>query len=106
MAKDFAVKFYNSSAWKECREAYKSYRHYLCERCLSRGLYKPGRIVHHKKRITPETVDDPSITLNFCNLELLCSECHEAEHRPERQKKEHDRYYIGDDGKIFIKSDD
>lgn len=103
MAKAFAQAFYNSKAWKQCRAEYKKQRHYLCERCLSKGLMKPGEIVHHKVRITPTTINDPSIALNFDNLELLCRECHEAEHKNEKHKpKTHDRYYIDDDGKIII----
>ena len=104
MARGFAIKFYSSAAWRECREEYKRQKHYLCERCLNRGLLVPGVIVHHKQRVTPQTIDDPSITLNFDNLELLCRECHAAEHRSERYRdREHERYYIDDDGKIFVK---
>lgn len=102
MAKDFAQGFYNSVAWKECREAYKRQQSYLCERCLAQGLLVPGEIVHHKIRITPATIDDPAVTLNFENLELLCRKCHEQEHKRERGRMFDRRYTIGPDGSVII----
>ncbi|MED4530925.1 HNH endonuclease [Metabacillus fastidiosus] len=73
--KDYAKKFYKFTAWRKCRASYFAYRHGLCERCTG-----PGKIVHHKKYITPENIDDPIITLSFSNLELLCQDCHNREH--------------------------
>ncbi|MGG3888633.1 HNH endonuclease [Metabacillus fastidiosus] len=73
--KEYARKFYKSTAWRKCRNSYFNYRHGLCERCIG-----PGKIVHHKKYITPENMDDPAITLSFSNLELLCQNCHNREH--------------------------
>lgn len=37
-------------------------------------------IVHHKIHITPENITDPSITLDFNNMELLCRDCHALAH--------------------------
>ena len=102
MAKEFAQSFYNSTKWKRCREDYKKYRHYLCERCLAQGLFTPGEIVHHKIRLDPHTIQDESITLNFDNLELLCREHHEAEHKSERKKDRGLRYRIDDDGRVIV----
>lgn len=75
MAKDYAKQFYKSTAWKKCRASYFAYRHGLCERCRN-----PGKIVHHKQYITPDSINDPDITLSFSNLELLCQDCHNREH--------------------------
>lgn len=75
MARDFAEAFYKSAAWLHCRAAYIEHVHGLCERCR-----RPGYIVHHKKYLTPENINDPDITLNFDNLEYLCLDCHNAEH--------------------------
>ncbi len=80
MARDFAKKFYNSKAWKKCREAYKQSVNGLCERCLKNGKYVVGDEVHHKICLTPENINNPDITLSFENLELLCSSCHSIEH--------------------------
>lgn len=103
MAKDFAQSFYNSAAWKACREAYKHQVAYICERCGA-----PGVIVHHKIRVSPETIQDPAVLLNFDNLELLCRDCHAKEHeedeRTRRKKKEQTapggRFTVDEEGKI------
>lgn len=53
----------------------------LCERCLKRGLYVPGEIVHHIVELTPENINDPDVALNWNNLELVCRDCHGDAHR-------------------------
>lgn len=78
--KDYAKTFYKSAAWKRTQAAYLSSVGGLCERCKARGLIVPGVIVHHKTYITPERINDPSITLDWSNLECLCQACHNAEH--------------------------
>ncbi len=80
MARDFAIKFYNSKEWKKCREAYKQSVNGLCERCLANGKYVAGEEVHHKIYLTPENINNPDITLNWDRLELLCATCHSKEH--------------------------
>lgn len=84
--KPYATAFYKSQAWKNCRAAYVHKVGGLCEKCLSRGQYVPGVIVHHKTPITPDNINDPMITLSFDNLELVCRACHAEEHgaRPKR----------------------
>lgn len=77
---DFAKAFYSSTAWKLTREAYRKSVGGLCESCLSKGQYKAGEIVHHKVHLTPNNINDPSISLNFENLCLLCRDCHGKEH--------------------------
>lgn len=73
--KAWAKKFYNGKAWKVCRLSYIASVHGLCERCG-----KPGKIVHHKKYLTPQNINDPSISLNHENLEYHCHDCHNVEH--------------------------
>ena len=84
--KEYAESFYKSKTWQDCRNAYARSRRHLCERCLSHGIYKTGEIVHHKTHITPANINDPTITLNFDNLELLCRDCHAQEHRRRSQR--------------------
>lgn len=115
MAKAFAKKFYSSKAWQDCRNEYAARRHYLCEDCLRRGIYKPGVIVHHKIEIDPVTIEKPEIALNFDNLELLCRECHARRHEQQfkgwkyfnerrKEKKLNDnRYIVDENGKVFAK---
>ena len=75
MARDFSKKFYNSKEWIKSREAFKQSKYGICERC---GM--PGEEVHHKIYLTPDNINNPYITLNWDNLELLCSSCHSKEH--------------------------
>ena len=115
MAKEFARSFYSSKRWQECRNEYAKRRHYLCEDCLRRGIYKPGTIVHHKIEIDPVTIERPEIALNPDNLELLCRECHlrvhgirggrwekvNAARRAERDAR--NRYKICENGQVIGK---
>lgn len=100
MAREFAKSFYSSKAWQDCRNAYAKKAAHLCEECLRKGIYTPGIIVHHVEELTPLNIDNPEIALSFNNLELLCRECHGAEHN-ERDKAR--RYSFDADGKIFLK---
>ena len=76
MAREFAKSFYNSKAWKECREYIFRKFHGLCVECG-----KPGEEVHHIEHITPFNINDPEITLGENNLILLCKDCHFNKHR-------------------------
>lgn len=105
MAKEFTKGFYNSVAWKNCRAAYRASVGGLCERCLRNGLYVPGEIVHHKKHIAPDNINDPSILLDWNNLELLCRGCHKEEHRDDYLRGRNaykKRYRIDDFGNVII----
>lgn len=84
--KEWAKSFYKSQAWKRCRAAYAASVGGLCERCLSRGMYTPGVIVHHKIVLTPDNISDPSVTLNWDNLELVCRDCHAELHDARRRR--------------------
>lgn len=75
MAQEWAIKFYNSTAWEKCRLAYIQSVFGLCEKCG-----RPGVIVHHKEKLTPVNINDPNVTLNWDNLEYLCQDCHNREH--------------------------
>lgn len=76
--RDFAKDFYQSKAWKKTRRFVFERDLGLCCRCG-----KPGEIVHHKIYLTPQNIDDPSVSLNVDNLETLCRDCHAAEHEGE-----------------------
>lgn len=100
MATAKQVSFYHSAAWLKCREAYIKSVGGLCERCLSKGIYEPGYIVHHKEYINADNLTDPEILLNFDNLEYLCLNCHNKEHF-----KSQKRYSIDENGKVEIKKE-
>ena len=77
-------RFYTTRAWKKCRAAVLSEHGGLCQICLGKGLIVPAVHVHHVKPITPDNLDDPTITLDSSNLMALCEECHAEQHRKKR----------------------
>lgn len=94
--KEFAKRFYKSKAWKDTRKAYAASVGGLCEDCLARGLYKAGEIVHHRQVLTPENISDPSVTLAWDNLKLVCRDCHAKEHGNTK------RYKVDEFGKVIV----
>ena len=86
--KDFAASFYKSTAWQHTRDSYARAKGNLCELCLKQGIYNPCEIVHHRIELTPDNINDPSITLAWSNLCCVCRECHAKLHgaRPRRYK--------------------
>ena len=85
--KEFAEQFYQSRQWKQCRAAYIKSVGGLCEDWLKKGIYTPGKVVHHKETLTPQNIDDPLITLSRGNLKLVCQDCHAKEHTREKRYK-------------------
>lgn len=96
--KEYAKDFYMSPAWRHTREAYVKKMKGLCELCLAKGIYKAGDIVHHKIHITPENVGDPSITLSFDNLCLVCRDHHAELH----SNKEGARFIFDENGRLIL----
>lgn len=86
MAKDFAEAFYHSTQWKKMRDYIFKKECGICERC--NGVNGPGEIVHHKIYLTPDNINNPLITLNEENLELLCRVCHAIEHNGQSPTEE------------------
>jgi 5-methylcytosine-specific restriction endonuclease McrA len=68
--------FYKSDAWKLAREIKFMQTNGRCERCD--GI---GQEVHHKIRLNVDNINDTSVTINPENLELLCKDCHNKEHK-------------------------
>lgn len=92
-----AVSFYHSPRWRRAAEAYRKAKGYLCERC-----HQPASTVHHKVRLTPANIDNPDVSLNPANFELLCNDCHNAEHeRCQRTKPEPRRIRFDADGNVI-----
>lgn len=76
MARDFAKRFYDSKAWKDLARLIREKKHFICDKCG-----KPGATqVHHIIELTPDNINNPSVSLNPRNLQLLCHECHNAIH--------------------------
>lgn len=94
--KEFAKKFYKSKAWQRTRKAYSASVGGLCEQCLKRGVYNAGEIVHHKQELTANNITDPSISLCWNNLELLCRDCHGKAHGSAK------RYKVDEIGRVTV----
>lgn len=75
MTRSISESFYRQKAWKDCRNAYMSSKHYICERCGD-----VATICHHKEWLNDMNVLDPLIAYGFDNLEALCQTCHNKEH--------------------------
>lgn len=75
-------RFYKSKAWFVARNIKTNATQGKCERCGA-----VGEEVHHKIRLTVENVSDTSISSNQDNLELLCRNCHNAEHGRFKKKE-------------------
>lgn len=89
MAKEWTDGFYLSKPWRKTRDAYYRLQRGKCERCMAEYMtgvrsmedINPGIIVHHKIELTPDNINDPHITLSFDNLELLCMDHHNKQHK-------------------------
>lgn len=95
--KDYAKTFYKSQAWKDTRAAYAKSKGYLCEVCLAKGIYRSGDIVHHKIHLSPENIADPSVSLNWDNLQLVCRDCHAQLHDNKQR-----RYKLDELGRVIF----
>ena len=79
---------------EKTRDAYYRFQCGRCERCMAEVLagarrvedINPGIIVHHKKELTPENINDPAVALSFDNLELLCDEHHNRQHKAKAKR--------------------
>ncbi len=78
-------KFYHTTQWMKCWAAFVALNHGKCQICGKRG-----NLVNQWTHLNEENVDDPYISLNFDNLELLCRDCHNkihADHDSGREDK-------------------
>ena len=73
MAREFAIGFYQSKAWRIVRELVLRRDHFTCH-CHGRA-----EEVHHIIELTPENINDPNVALNPDNLVSLCHDCHTKE---------------------------
>lgn len=91
MARATDQRFYGGPKWQRERKAYKQ-THPFCERCLTKGLYVPADLVHHKEYLDDSKAMDPKVSLNFDNLESLCYRCHNIEHHKGKIRKRDRRW--------------
>ena len=81
MGRLFARQLYNSKAWINLRFNLIIERGPRCQRCEKVMVDTSRLIGHHRIPLTPANINDQSITLNKDNVELICFDCHNKEHR-------------------------
>lgn len=102
--------FYQSSTWQKFREAYLAERiardGELIDDITKRPILKKGEAtLHHIEHLTDENVNDPNISLNPKNIELVSTETHQRLHNKfncngrtvkiaHREEKEEDKYFF------------
>ncbi|WP_093046517.1 HNH endonuclease [Thalassobacillus cyri] len=74
---DNLVKFYQSKAWRDLRTAALKRDNYECQECKRQGRVEPAQNVHHIK----EVKQFPQLALILDNLEAICINCHNKEHK-------------------------
>lgn len=73
--------FYASEKWRNFRMSLIAERGNECSRC-GKIIANAAEITgHHKVDLTPENVNDYTISLNPDLVNLICSECHNKEHK-------------------------
>lgn len=82
MAKHAVIKsFYASSAWINLRLLLINERGNKCEHCKDIIPRSRDLIGHHLIELTPENVQDHTISLNPEQIEIVCFDCHNKEHK-------------------------
>ena len=74
---DNLMKFYKSKEWLQLREEVLERDHYECQSCRRKGKYRRARNVHHIKEVKTH----PHLALELDNLESVCIQCHNEEHK-------------------------
>ncbi len=77
-------RFYTGKAWRDLSYTLKIKRGGCCERCGWQAVEKNDwskLIGHHKIELTEDNVDDPNVSLNANDVEIICLDCHNKEHR-------------------------
>ena len=78
------IRFYNSVDWRTLSAKYTQDRGYRCEEC---GVMATQ--VHHIKPI--QTPEGWELRLDYNNLELLCTSCHNARHERFKRRQAYRR---------------
>ena len=97
--KPWAEQFYNSDAWRTCRDNFLKSKGGLCERCSTPDDPIVAKIAHHKTYLTAQNIHDLYITLSWDNLEALCQDCHNKEHHRKDKKR---RYMFDEEGNLIF----
>lgn len=80
--------FYASKAWRDLSFNLKLLSNGECNRCKQEVENWEHLIAHHKIRLTEENLNNPEISLNPANIEIICHDCHNKEHKRFGYKKQ------------------
>ena len=86
MAQAYADRFYNSTRWRKLSKMVAQKHFFICDIC---GKACKRYIVHHKIKLTADNINNPDISLNENNLQLLCIECHTKLHEAQGDIHQH-----------------
>ena len=109
MAQPWATAFYHSRQWTSTREAYMrlpietesgTCPPGMCERCFAAGRLRPADTVHHVRMLTPDNIDDPSVSLDQDNLMRLCRDCHAEVHADLHERAFEPRVAFDERGRV------
>lgn len=81
---DKVKQFYGRKDWRDLSYTLKIARGGKCERCGFTAVEKEDwkkLIGHHKTELTEANVSNPTISLNPDEVEIICMDCHNKEHR-------------------------
>lgn len=78
------VRFYNSIEWRTLSAKYAQDKGYRCE---AKECNRIGTDVHHIKPI--QTPEGWELRLDYNNLELLCTHCHNERHERFKRRKQY-----------------
>jgi hypothetical protein len=95
MAKYAVLKsFYASERWQRFRMALIAERGPVCQKC-HRVIGNPiDCTLHHIKELTPENVNDVTISLKPDNIMIVCHDCHDREHHRFGHQSDHGVYIV------------
>lgn len=77
-------KFYTLKPWRDLSYTIKIDRGFKCEQCGWVAVTNEDRkklIAHHRDELTDDNINNPQIALNPANIEILCLDCHNKEHK-------------------------
>lgn len=86
--------FYASEEWVTLRLLLINERGNRCEHCKQIIPRSKDLIGHHKIELTPENVHDRMISLNPENIEIICFDCHNKEHKRFGYQSERSVYLV------------
>lgn len=73
------MSFYANKAWRDLSFTLKLKANGKCNRCNK--IKWESLIGHHKIELNETNINNPEISLNPDNIEIICHECHNKEHR-------------------------